>query len=168
MKVENWNKNVAEVQAWLETDDRGEVGQAIALTIMLGNACDSDELRSTYWTAIRSLGAGFEDFPKARRGRESSMPEDIDLLVISVKNAVKTAFVGISNPELLLAVVLPHGRTGGVYETIEALADNYADKAAKALTTAYKEERWDGAMMGDIPVITQPVVMADDGGQEEE
>lgn len=168
MKVENWNKNVAEVQAWLELEDRGEVGEAIALTIMLGNNCNNDELRSTYWTAIRSLGAGFEDFPKARRGRESSMPEDIDLLVISVKNAVKTAFVGISNPELILTVILPHGRTGGAFDSIESLAENFADKAVKSMTDAYKQKRWNGDMNGDIPDMTPPAVKADDGGQEEE
>tara|TARA_R110000765_G_scaffold145601_1_gene247872 strand:+ start:662 stop:1168 length:507 start_codon:yes stop_codon:yes gene_type:complete len=168
MKVENWNKNVAEVQAWLDTDDRGEVGQAIAMTITLGNNCGSDDLRSTYWTAIRSLGSPYESFPKAKRGRESSLPEEVDMNVISVKNAVRTAFAGISNAELILAVILPHGRTGGAFDSIESLAENFAGKAVTALTSAYKENRWDGTMNGEIPAMTPPVVKSTEGGQEEE
>ena len=69
MKRENWIKNTNEVQAWLEREDRGDNGKAIELSIMLGNTTDDDDLRSTYWTAIRSIGSTFEDFPKARRGR---------------------------------------------------------------------------------------------------
>ena len=168
MKIENWNKNVAEVQAWLELEDRGDIGQAISLSIMLGNTCGDDELRSTYWTAIRSLGGQFESFPKARRGRESSMPEQMDIDAISVKNAVISACVGISNPELVLTVILPHGRTGGAYDTIEDLAASFGKKAYDALVKANKENRWNGDMNGDIPAMTPPAVKADDGGQEEE
>jgi hypothetical protein len=168
MKIENWNKNVAEVQAWLELEDRGDIGQAIGLSIMLGNNCDNDDLRSTYWTAIRSLGGQFEDFPKARRGRESSMPEQMDIDATSVKNAVVNAFVGISNPELILTVILPHGRTGGAYETIEDLAASFGKKAYDALVKANKEGRWDGTMNGVIPAMSPPAVKADEGGEEEE
>ena len=168
MKIENWNKNVAEVEAWLELEDRGDIGQAISLSIMLGNNCNDDDLRSTYWTAIRSLGSQFEDFPKARRGRESSMPEQMDIDAITVKNAVVSAFVGISNPELILAVILPHGRTGGAYETIEDLAASYGKKAYDALVKASKEGRWDGTMNGVIPAMTPPAVNSAKGGEEEE
>ena len=45
MKLENWNKNTAEVQSWLNTQDIGDAGQAIALSITLGNNCNDDELR---------------------------------------------------------------------------------------------------------------------------
>ena len=113
MKLENWNKNTAEVQSWLNTQDIGDAGQAIALSITLGNNCNDDELRSTYWTAIRSIGSQYESFPKARRGRESALPDDIEVSATSVKNAVIAAFAGITNPELVMPVVLPHGRTGG-------------------------------------------------------
>ena len=74
MKKENWIKNTNAVQAWLEREDRGDVGNAISLSITLGNATDSDDLRSTYWTAIRSIGSPYSDFPAARRGRESALP----------------------------------------------------------------------------------------------
>ena len=70
MKAENWNINIAKVQTWLDKEDRGDNGQAITLSITLGNNCDDDDLRSTYWTAIRSIGSTFEDFPMARKGRE--------------------------------------------------------------------------------------------------
>lgn len=168
MNDKNWIKNTTEVTMWLETEDRGEHAQAISLSIMLGNNCDSDELRSTYWTAIRSIGSAFADFPKARRGRESALPEQIELSALSVKKSVHAAYVAISNPELITTVILPHGRTGGAYESIDALATHYAKQAYNALVKAYKEGRWDGTMNGEIPAMTPPAVKADDGGQEEE
>jgi len=166
--MENWNKNTAEVTEWLKTEDMGDVGQAISLSIMLGNNAANDDLRSTYWTAIRSIGSPYESFPKARRGRESALPEAVDLSAISVKNAVISAFAGITNAELLLTVILPHGRTGGAYADIQAYADSQGKKAYTALTQAYKEGRWDGTMNGEIPAMTPPVVKTTDGGQEEE
>jgi len=168
MKLENWNKNTAEVQSWLNTQDIGDAGQAIALSITLGNNCNDDELRSTYWTAIRSIGSQYESFPKARRGRESALPDDIEVSATSVKNAVIAAFADISNAELLMTVVLPHGRTGGAYADINEFARIMGKKAYDALVKGYKENRWDGTMNGDIPALTPPPVKSAEGGEEEE
>ena len=66
MKIDNWNKNIGEVTNWLNLEDRGDEGQAIELSITLGNNCKSDDVRATYWTAIRSIGSVFDDFPIAR------------------------------------------------------------------------------------------------------
>ena len=75
---------------------------------------------------------------------------------------------GISNPELVLTVILPHGRTGGAYDTIEDLAASFGKKAYDALVKANKEGRWDGTMNGVIPAMSPPAVKADEGGEEEE
>ena len=167
MKIENWNKNIGEVETWLNRKDRGDAGQAIGLSITLGNSCESDDLRSTYWTAIRSIGSLFEDFPKARRGRESALPEDMEALAVSVKNAVYTAFAGITNAELLMTVILPHGRTGGAYTSIEEYAEKMAKTAYDNLVKGHKEGRWDGSMNGEIPSLTPPPVKTKEGGQED-
>ena len=150
MNLKNWIKNTTEVTLWLEKENRGEHAQVIEMSIMLGNQSDSDETRSTYWTAIRSIGSAFADFPKARRGREPSIPEEADTNAISVKNAIRAAFAGISNPD------------------IDALADHYAKQAYNALVKAYKENRWDGTMNGEVPTMTPPAVKAKEGGDEEE
>jgi hypothetical protein len=168
MKIENWIKNTNEVQAWLELEDRGDVGQAISLSIMLGNNCNDDELRSTYWTAIRSIGSPYESFPKARRGRESALPDEVELNATSAKNMVYAAFAGITNPELIMTVILPHGRTGGAYSSVDEFAKNMAKKAYNALVQGYKDGRWDGSMNGEIPALTPPAVKSAEGGQEEE
>lgn len=168
MKQDNWIKNTNAVLAWLDREDRGDVGQAISLSITLGNTTESDELRSTYWTAIRSIGSPYSDFPVARRGRESALPEEVDLNATSVKNMVIAAFAGISNADLITTVILPHGRTGGAYADLEAFAQSMGKKAFDALVKGYKEGRWDGTMNGDIPAMTPPAVKTAEGGQEEE
>ena len=165
MNEQNWLKNTNEVLAWLEREDRGEGAKAIQLSIELGNACNSDELRTTYWTAIRSIGSIYDDFPKARRGRESALPDDIEVSATSVMNVVYSAFAGISNPEVILSVILPHGRTGGAYADIDAIAKHYAKQAYNNLVKGFKEGRWDGSMNGEIPLMTPPAVKS---AQEEE
>ena len=55
MKLENWNINAAQVNLWLEKENR-PVNPAIELSIMLGNDAEDDDERDTYWGAIRNLG----------------------------------------------------------------------------------------------------------------
>tara|TARA_R110002012_G_scaffold312420_1_gene523133 strand:- start:1425 stop:2039 length:615 start_codon:yes stop_codon:yes gene_type:complete len=161
MKEDNWNINTNKVQLWLEQEDRGDNGKAIELSIMLGNNCQDDELRSTYWTAIRSIGSSFDDFPMARRGRESALPDAIELAATSVKNTVIAAFADITDSETVLKVILPHGRTGGSYATIGDLAEEYGNKAYRALVQGYKDGRWDGTMEDSVPQMASPAVKAD-------
>lgn len=168
MKETNWIRNTNEVTMWLNETDRGDSGKMIEMSITMGNTCGDDTLRSTYWTAIRSIGSTFDDFPKARKGRESSLPEEVDLNVAFVKKLVHTAFATISNADVILNVILPHGRTGGAYEDIEALADYFAGKAVTALIAGYKDGRWDGTLTDNNPQMTAPAVKGSDGGQEEE
>jgi len=166
MNEKNWIKNTNSVLAWLEREERGDNGKAIELSIMLGNSAADDDMRSTYWTAIRSIGSVYDDFPVARRGRDSSLPDDVEQNAHSVKNAVETAFVTIGDADLLLQVILPHGRTGGAFADIGALAANFAEKAYKALITGYKEGRWDGTVVDGLPNMTPPAVKTAEGGQE--
>ena len=168
MNEKNWIKNTTEVSLWLEREERGDNGKAIELSIMLGNIPKDDDMRSTYWTAIRSIGSIYDDFPKARRGRGSALPDEVEQNATSVKNAVYAAFAGITNQDVVLATVLPHGRTGGAYADIDALATHYAKQAYNALVKGYKEGRWDGSMNGEIPTMTPPAVKSAEGGQEEE
>ena len=168
MNAKNWIKNTNAVLAWLEREDRGDVGNAISLSITLGNATESDDLRSTYWTAIRSIGSPYDDFPVARRGRESSLPEEVELSATSVKNTVVAVFAGITNADLITTVILPHGRTGGAFDDVMAFAESMGKKAYDALVKGYKEGRWDGTMNGEIPALAPPAAKSAEGGQEEE
>ena len=167
MKRENWIKNVNGVTRWLEQEDRGEQGQAIQLSIMLGNNTDDETLMSTYWTAIRSIGSVFADFPKARKGRESSLPSEVHDNVLSVKSLVHNAFANISHSDVILNVILPHGRTGGAYADMDALASYFADKAETALTTGYKSGRWDGTLVDNNPQMVAPPVKGEEAQEEE-
>ena len=167
MKEENWITNVNRVALWLEAEDRGQAGEAISLSITLGNECGSDEMRSTYWTAIRSIGGNYDDFPLARKGRESSLSPEMQMAIDGVVSAVETAFADITNAELITTVIHPHGRTGGGYDSIADLAADYAKKARKNLENAAKENRWDGTMNGDIPAMTPPPLKEKKEAQKE-
>ena len=76
MKIENWKINTNKVRAWAENQEPCDNLTAVMLSLQLGDNCDNDDLRSTYWTAIRSIGSTMDGFPAARRGRESSLSEE--------------------------------------------------------------------------------------------
>ena len=168
MKKENWILNTNKVQLWLESSDRGQAGEAISLSMTLGNNCDSDDMRSTYWTAIRSIGGQFEDFPLARKGQPNSLPSDIQVAVDTVTSAVHSAFAGITNPELITTVIHTGlGRRGGSYSSIEDFATYMSGQAEKSLVKAYKEKRWDGTMNGDVPAMAAPALKEQKEAKEE-
>ena len=51
------------IEPWVSTLPSSDNRTGIELSIMLGNNCNSDDERSRYWSAIRSIGACMEGFP---------------------------------------------------------------------------------------------------------
>jgi hypothetical protein len=172
MKLNNWNTNVIKVRAWAEHQDPSDKLSAVNLSIMLGDSADTDDLRSTYWTAIRAIGGTMEGFPSARRGRESTLTDEQEAVLVNVEETVATAIAQIPSKyqDMLLAVIVPHGRTGGVFDDFLALIDSFRDKAHKYMNTAIKENRWDGVEVdgNGIPMITPTTTKADSEDNEEE
>jgi hypothetical protein len=163
MKEENWVRNTNPIRDWLNTQEENMKTLTIANTIQLGDSAENDEMRSVYWTAIRNMGKGCDTFPQSAIGKPSSLPQEIQDAVRSVKNRLVAAFVDIGEQELILRTILPHGRTGGAYMTIEAFAEAMADKAASALVSGYRakpEQRWNGEMVDGLPTLTPPPAKA--------
>lgn len=52
------------IKPWVDSLPPSENVSGLQLAITLGDNCGSDEMRSTYWTAIRSIGSTLEGFPK--------------------------------------------------------------------------------------------------------
>ena len=169
MKKDNWIANTNRVKAWLEVKERGEAGDAIVFTIGLGDKSKSEEMLTNYWTAIRNIGSDFDDFPKARVGQNDVLDTQSRANADSVHANIMNVFATIGEDELILATVLPHGRTGGVYDSMQSFAKVIADKAVRDLVTAYKEDRWKGKMNGNVPIVTpRPLNTKSEGGSEEE
>ena len=54
-----------------------------------------------------------EGFPSARRGRESTLTEEQEIVLATVEQKVIDALLkSIEYHDLLLSVIVPHGRTG--------------------------------------------------------
>ena len=71
MKKHTWDSRMSKIKPWADTLISPDVKQAISLSIILGNSCNDDKLRSTYWTAIRSIGASVEGFPNEFKPKPS-------------------------------------------------------------------------------------------------
>lgn len=172
MKMKNWTLNTNKVRAWAENQEPCDNLQAVLLSLQLGDNAQSDELRSTYWTAIRSIGSTMEGFPAARRGRESTLTEEQELVLATVEETVASAFAAIPTKyhDTLLAVIVPHGRTGGVYADIGALVASMKKSAHNYMVGSMKENRWNGLNVNSdgVPQITPRPTKADTEAEEEE
>jgi hypothetical protein len=172
MKMKNWTLNTNKVRAWAENQEPCDNLSAVLLSLTLGDNANSDELRSTYWTAIRSIGSTMEGFPAARRGRESTLTEEQELVLATVEERVASAYATIPTEyhDMLLAVIVPHGRTGGVYEDFSALVASAKKSAHNYMVSAMKDNRWDGLNVNSdgVPQITPRPTKADTEAEEEE
>ena len=143
MKMKNWTMNTLKVRTWAETQDPSDNLQAVLLSLTLGDNAGTDELRSTYWTAIRSIGSTMSDFPKARRGRESALTDQQEIVLATVEANVASAIASIGSEyhDTLLQVIVPHGRTGGSFTTMTELGAYFVKNATKYITASLKENR---------------------------
>ena len=171
MKMKNWTLNTNKVRAWAENQPESDNLNAVMLSLTLGDNAQTDELRSTYWTAIRSIGSTMEGFPSARRGRESTLSDEQELVLATVEENVANAIAQIPTEyhNLILSVIVPHGRTGGVYGSFSELVESFRSKAHSYMIKSIKDGRWDGQEMNDgVPVIQPTPVKADTEVSEEE
>ena len=137
MREENWIRNTNPIRDWLNEEEETMKTLTIKNTIELGDSAENDEMRSVYWTAIRNMGKGCDTFPQSAIGKPSSLPQEVQDNVRTVKNRLVRAFAEVGEAELILATIFPHGRTGGAYATIDAFAEAMAEKGAKALIDGY-------------------------------
>jgi len=172
MKETNWNRNSALVRLFLDEVEDDNLHKATLLgTLNLGDQAENDDMRTVYWTAVRNMGKGIEGFPSfSGRPSESYTPEQENNLLM-VANAVRSAYASIPTEyhSMLLAVKIPHGRTGGVFADFDALVDDEVRKAENTMKTAFKDKRWNALDMdGNIPLITPTPVKADNSEVSEE
>lgn len=171
MKIGNWKTNTQKVRAWAENQDPSDNLQAVMLSLTLGDNAGTDDLRSTYWTAIRSIGSTMDNFPTARRGRESSMTEEEDAALATVEANLLSAFAHVPTDmqALILSVCVPHGRTGGKYSDYNAFVGKIISSAHSEMVKAIKDKRWINLEMVDgVPQITPTPSKSDSEDEEEE
>lgn len=167
MKLENWNTNIAKVRAWMSNGLDDEATKvALETTIALGENASDDDARSTFWTALRSIGSQAEGFPKARVGQPSLLSSEGQVNVANVVSQVVTAFASITDEtsrNIVLSVIVPHGRTGGVYADWNAFCEAMSNDAHNYMMKSIKEERWDGEAMNKagVPQITPTLTKAE-------
>ena len=165
MKNENWITNSNKVRAWAANQPPSDNITAILLTLTMGDSAATDDLRSTYWTAIRSIGSPLPDFPAAKRGRESGLTEQQEEVKQNVGVTLNAAFASIPTEyhELILMVLTPHGRTGGVFTSMQAWIDNEVSHANTYMADAMKRKEesmvWDGTKVSKtgVPQIVPTV-----------
>ena len=112
-----------------------------------------------------------EGFPAARRGRESSLSTEQSQNVNVVEEGIVASLNSIPTEyhALLLSVLVPHGRTGGVFEHFSDLVANSRKQAHNYMLTSIKEERWNGLDMEDgVPQITPRPTKADEDENTED
>ena len=112
-----------------------------------------------------------DGFPSARKGRESTLTEEQQIALANVESVVETAFASIPTEyhATLLAVIVPHGRTGGVYSSMDEMTAYYVNQAHNYMVTSIKEGRFNGKLnKAGVPQITPRPTKAEKDAQMED
>lgn len=179
MKQNNWNENANNVREWLETLEQSTATRAMSLSLELGDDSKNDDERTSFWSAVRSIGGKMEGFPVARRGNQPSYSEvTLGIFALATK-MVTTAYAAIPTnlQAQMVAVFFPHGRTGGNYSNFQDFVKGKVSEMNRNLTDAIKEDRWDGLTVdkNGLPVIQPKMTKveknalkaAEEAGEEE-
>ena len=155
MKDENyWTEKTQTVDAWMEQNDAGTL--AVVLTAQnellkanVANPTEADQI----WAAIRAIAKMLPN-TFIRPGRQGSLSPEKQAAVDSVAHAVETAYAEFYevNWDLLSAIVLPHGKTGGHYANAQDAASYMNGRTTRILKEAMKDGRWMGEANEGMPV----------------
>ena len=168
MKVENWMKMSPQVHAWLAKEKRGKRGNIIKMQLELGDSVVDDddftdeekqEELGLCWGVLRDNGKRWEDFPKARIGRESVLPAELQVIAETATTQLRNAFVSL--PINVITILLNTfymglGRKGGNYETIEDLTTYVENHCMRSMITAFKDGRFVGGDDNGLPIVEAP------------
>jgi len=179
MKQSNWNENANNVREWLETLEQSTAVRAMSLSLELGDDSKNDDERTSFWSAVRSIGGKMEGFPVARRGNLPAYSEETLGIFATAVKMVTTVYAATPTelqPQMI-AVFFPHGRTGGSYATFQDLVKDKVSECNRNLTNAIKENRWNGLkiLKNGMPDITpmptkaekDALKTAEEAGEEE-
>ncbi len=144
MDREKYTMKTNEILTWLDVNDAGAMDSVIRTNIQAGMDSEDENL-DRFWAAVRAV-CGTLPVSPIRHGQPSSLPPETQANVDNVVNRVIDAFVSIGDYELMLEVILPHGKTGGAYADMGSLAADFGKKVERTLKTALKDNRWDGKL----------------------
>ena len=174
MKIENWMKMSSQVHAWLAKEERGKRGNIIKMQLELGDSVvDDDDFTdeekqdelTICWGVLRDNGKRWDDFPKARIGRESVLPAELQVIAETATTQLRDAFVSL--PTNVITILLNTfymglGRRGGNYETIDDIATYVENHCMRNMVTAFKEGRFVGGDKNGLPVVEAPPLKVSD------
>ncbi len=168
MDMEKWTQRSTDIREWLKHNDAGAMATLIEQTLDAGDNSDNMEELDRFWEAVRAICKTLPNTP-IKQGRGSTLAPAIQACVDGVVNRIQTAFAVIGDSDLILEVMLPHGKTGGAYADIDAFANDMATKAQRVLKAALKDGRWNGTMTEDgLTGLTPPVKQTSDNEESDE
>jgi len=154
-KDENyWNEKTQTIDAWMEHNDAGAMAVVLnaqndLLKQNVGNPTEADQI----WAAIRAIAKMLPN-TFIRPGRQPGLSPELQASVDSVAHCVETAYAEFyeAHWELLSAIVLPHGKTGGHYANAQDAASYMNGRTTRILKEAMKDGRWEGKSEDGMPI----------------
>lgn len=144
---------------WLDVNDVGSMDTVLRGLITSAQVeGQTDKQYEQFWASIRSLCGTLPNSP-IRKGTQTSLPPQIQAVADSVKTRVVNAFVGITDTELMVDVMMPMRNTSGEkFADIQALAEYFGNRVYRLLLDSYKAGDWTGELTEDnITGLTLPV-----------
>ena len=147
MEQEKWNEKYAMINAWLDENDAGAMGQVIRVNLEAGNEAQNDDDRNRFWEAVRALCKVLPNSP-IKKGRGSTLPNEVQAVLDSISDEVAQAasdFFAIGDMNMLL---LKHGKSGGGLFTADEYSAYMSSTIVGSLKKRLKNGIWDGSRDG--------------------
>ena len=143
MEQEKFTTNINRITAWMNENDAGAMHDVVLG--MLSLPADTDAERERVWAGIRSILGILPNSP-IKRGRGSSLPDEVESVIDALSLAHGEAMADAWNSGDNHLLMRKHGKSGGgLFESDEEVRDTYASKMSNDLKRRYREKIWDQA-----------------------
>ena len=146
MEQEKFTTNINRITAWMNENDAGAMHDVVLG--MLSLPADTDAERDRVWAGIRSILGILPNSP-IKRGRGSSLPDEVESVIDALSLAHGEAMADAWNSGDNHLLMRKHGKSGGgLFESADEVRDTYASKMVNDLKRRYREKIWDGTRAG--------------------
>tara|TARA_R110002167_G_scaffold235136_1_gene440383 strand:+ start:2321 stop:2989 length:669 start_codon:yes stop_codon:yes gene_type:complete len=154
MSDNDWDSRIGKVQTWIKEhrplikadEDVSDSVDIIKMNIKRGGKRSA--MRKKYWSSILLEGRNLEDWP-IQKGKESTLPMNVQASLKEMGNAVAEAYTGFWNDnEIIQQISVVSDRNkelgGSSYEDAETFAKGRVLAVRQRFTKYFNDGRWTG------------------------
>ena len=158
MNNQKFNERTSDILIWMQENDIGALEPMIQGQINYGRGLTDEKQIGKIWNAIREMLGTLPESP-IKRGKQSSLPTEVSVLVDSLANDALSAHLTLINTGDMNLLLCRLGKKANGLWDDEEYGDAMANRVKQSLIKRYNLGIWDGTREGlssqDFSVIVE-------------